>query len=51
MSAPDRLSESPLPSSPTRGEVPLSAFDEILPKTPAGTLALVGSVGEGGGLS
>src|SRR5690606_13284191 len=38
---------TPLPSSPTRGEVPFGACGTILPGKPDHTLPLVGRVGEG----
>ncbi len=38
---------TPLPSSPTRGEVPLGARGTFEPIEPDHTLPLVGRVGEG----
>src|SRR5690606_26491110 len=38
---------TPLPASPTRGEVSDRVRDTVLPSPPNGTLPLVGRVGEG----
>jgi urease accessory protein len=39
--------DTPLPSSPMKGEVPSSVFGSILPNPPEGTLPFMGRVGEG----
>jgi hypothetical protein len=36
--------DCPLPSSPMKGEVPLSVFGLIVPEPPADTLALMGEI-------
>ena len=38
---------TPLPASPTRGEVPAGSFDPIMPHTPVHTSPLVGEAGRG----
>jgi hypothetical protein len=43
---PIQLVAAPLPTSPTRGEVPICVNGTIEPQEPADTLPLVGRVGE-----
>ena len=47
MNTPSIALATPLPTSPTRGEVPVGSLGSIVPNTPAHTSPLLGEAGRG----